>query len=117
MQAGKTAREAVRAGRGGVPSVHAAEKVTVRRVAPPHHTTDTARDVMVYLERHGVRTWHQSNIATKDVGEVILEAIRDVGADMLVMGAYGHSRFREMVLGGATRSVLQHMHVPALMAH
>ena len=97
--------------------LQAAEKVTVLTVDPPNHHKDTARDLMVYLERHGVRTWHQSNIATKDVGEVILEAIRDVGADMLVMGAYGHSRFREMVLGGATRTVLHHMHVPALMAH
>ena len=41
----------------------------------------------------------------------------DVGADLLVMGAYGHARLREMVLGGATRHILQHMTVPVLMSH
>lgn len=117
LLAWKNTREAVRAVREAMPFLQAAEKVTVLTVDAPNHTTDTARDVMVYLERHGVRTWHQSNIASGDVGEVILACTRDVGADTLVMGAYGHSRFREMVLGGATRTVLQHMHVPALMAH
>ena len=41
----------------------------------------------------------------------------DVHADLLVMGCYGHSRFRELVLGGASRSILQHMTVPVLMSH
>jgi nucleotide-binding universal stress UspA family protein len=42
---------------------------------------------------------------------------RDTGADMIVMGGYGHSRFREAILGGATRNMLEIAEVPVLMAH
>ena len=51
------------------------------------------------------------------VGDVLLSRGPDLGADLIVMGAYGHSRVREMVLGGATRHLLQHMTVPVLMSH
>jgi nucleotide-binding universal stress UspA family protein len=51
------------------------------------------------------------------VGDVLLSSAADAGADLIVMGAYGHSRVREMVLGGATRHLLQHMTVPVLMSH
>jgi nucleotide-binding universal stress UspA family protein len=46
-----------------------------------------------------------------------LSRAADLGADLIVMGAYGHSRVREMLLGGATRSVLRSMTVPVLMSH
>ena len=52
-----------------------------------------------------------------NVGEVILSAAADYNADLLVIGAYGHSRLRETVLGGVTRHVLSHMSVPVLMSH
>jgi nucleotide-binding universal stress UspA family protein len=48
---------------------------------------------------------------------VLLSRLADLGADLLVMGAYGHSRMRELLLGGATRSLLQSMTVPVLMSH
>ena len=51
------------------------------------------------------------------VGEVLLSRVADLGADLIVMGAYGHSRAREVLLGGATRSVLRSMTVPVLMSH
>jgi nucleotide-binding universal stress UspA family protein len=51
------------------------------------------------------------------VGEILLSRIADLGADLLVMGAYGHSRVRELLLGGATRAVLRSMTVPVLMSH
>ncbi len=51
------------------------------------------------------------------VGEMLLSRAGGKGADLIVMGAYGHSRFRELVLGGATRHLLEHMTVPVLMAH
>ena len=56
----------------------------------------------------------QANI---DVGSQILSRAADSDADLIVMGAYGHSRARELVLGGATRSLLEAMTVPVLMAH
>lgn len=52
-----------------------------------------------------------------EVGERILSKAADVSADLLVMGCYGHSRAREWVLGGATRSMLQSMTLPVLMSH
>ena len=52
-----------------------------------------------------------------DIGDLILSRAADIGADMIVMGAYGHSRLRELVLGGATRAVFESMTVPTLMSH
>lgn len=111
----KNTREAVRAVRAALPFLKEAGKVTVLTIGAE---ATEGRDLMAYLERHGVRAQCQ-NVADggSDVGGVMLDMVRAVNADMLVMGAYGHSRFREMVLGGATRTVLQHLHVPALMAH
>jgi len=51
------------------------------------------------------------------VADVLASHARDRDADMMVMGAYGHSRLREAVLGGATRAVLEHAAIPVLMAH
>jgi nucleotide-binding universal stress UspA family protein len=51
------------------------------------------------------------------VGEALLSRAADLAADLIVMGAYGHSRVRELPLGGATRSVLRSVTVPVLMSH
>ncbi|MFP3277684.1 MAG: universal stress protein, partial [Paraburkholderia sp.] len=51
------------------------------------------------------------------IGETLLSEAADLGADLLVMGAYGHPRWRELVMGGATRTVLKSMTVPVLMSH
>lgn len=119
MVAWKNVREASLAVRHAMTFLTTADKVTVLTLEPPgHRGGDQARDIMVFLERHGVRTHHQAHVHNDgDVGEAILDGARQVGADMLVMGCYGHSRLRELVLGGATRSVLRHMHIPALMSH
>lgn len=75
-------------------------------------------DLLAYLRHHGVKG---EVIADKTpdegAGEVILKAVAANKADLLVMGAFGHSRFREWVLGGATRHVLENMTVPVFMAH
>jgi len=55
--------------------------------------------------------------AQDDVGEELLSRIADLGCDLLVMGAYGHSRAREWAFGGVTRTILQSMTVPVLMSH
>jgi len=52
-----------------------------------------------------------------DVGETLLSYAADAGADLLVMGGYGHSRLREIVLGGTTRTIMQSMTVPIFMSH
>jgi nucleotide-binding universal stress UspA family protein len=52
-----------------------------------------------------------------EIGDALLSFATDRGCDLLVMGAYAHSRVRELVLGGATRTILKSMTVPVLMAH
>ena len=56
-------------------------------------------------------------VPNRDAGNELLTLAADTGAEMIVMGCYGHSRARELVLGGATRTVLQSMTAPVLMAH
>jgi nucleotide-binding universal stress UspA family protein len=70
------------------------------------------------LNRHGVKC-EATEVARPriGVGETLLSRVKEFDADLLVMGAYGHSRFREFVLGGASRHVLRHMTVPVLMSH
>lgn len=71
-----------------------------------------------YLRLHGIEpTWHREGAAPDNLGEMLLSRIFDLGADLLVMGCYGHSRAREWILGGTSRSVLASMTVPVLMAH
>lgn len=71
------------------------------------------------LERHGVtvEVEHGPGGADLTIGELILSRAADFGADLIVMGAYGHGRLRELVLGGVTRVVLQSMTVPVLFSH
>lgn len=71
-----------------------------------------------YLKRHGITvTVHQGGRPSGDMGELLLALAADVHADLLVMGCYGHSRVREWILGGVTRSVLRAATLPLLMAH
>jgi nucleotide-binding universal stress UspA family protein len=75
-------------------------------------------DIERYLALHGVTaTMHRHRSVPGDVGGALVSFTADVGADLLVMGCYGHGRAREWVLGGATRSVLRTMTLPVLLAH
>jgi nucleotide-binding universal stress UspA family protein len=78
---------------------------------------DTA-DIAQHLDRHAIVTEIKRIVATDlDVATTILSHVADAAADFLVMGGYGHSRLREFVLGGVTRSILKSMTVPVLMSH
>ena len=84
--------------------------------AAQHHAGDL--DIAHYLHLHGiVSTLHRDHALPTDAGEVLLSFASAVGADLLVMGCYGHHRAREFVLGGASRTVLRRMTLPVLMAH
>lgn len=113
-------REAARAVNDALPLLRRAQRVTVLTVDPgdePERRIPGA-DIALHLARHGVNAVvAQTRGADISVGDVLLSYAADVGADLIVCGAYGHSRLREMVLGGATRHLLQHMTVPVLMAH
>lgn len=74
-------------------------------------------DLKTYLARHGADVQVTTPSTEGDVGEALLSLAVNEGSDLLVMGCYSHSRFREMVLGGATRTVLKSMTVPVLMSY
>jgi nucleotide-binding universal stress UspA family protein len=75
-------------------------------------------DLQGYLRRHGVQAqWHRNGEEPPQLGELLLSRVSELEADLLVMGCYGHSRAREWVLGGASRTVLRSMTLPVLMAH
>jgi nucleotide-binding universal stress UspA family protein len=115
-------REAARAVSDALPILEKASSVTVMTVNPRErdngHGEVPGADIAVYLARHGVKVEVQRIDARDiDVGNLLLSRVADDGADLLVMGAYGHSRLREVVLGGATRTILGEMTVPVLMSH
>ena len=76
-----------------------------------------AADIGLHLARHGIRTDAQEVNATGGIGHALVGWAKDEHVDLIVMGAYGHSRFREAILGGATRNLLEMAEVPVLMAH
>lgn len=71
-----------------------------------------------YLRAHAINAaWHRHDEEPQELGEMLLSTILDLDADLLVMGCYGHSRARELVLGGLSRTILQSMTLPVLMAN
>ncbi|KAA3634733.1 MAG: universal stress protein [Proteobacteria bacterium] len=113
-------RESVRALHDAMPLLQSAEKVVVMTVNPKENEDQhiAGADISLHLARHDVNTVVNSTVSRDiDVGDTLLSRASDEGVDLIVMGAYGHSRFRELVLGGATRHLLNHMTVPVLMSH
>jgi nucleotide-binding universal stress UspA family protein len=115
-------REATRAVNDAMPLLVGADVVTVltidAREGPDAHGELPGADISLHLARHGVKATIERTVsADVPVGDVLLSRAADLGADLLVIGAYGHSRVRELLLGGATRSILQSMTVPVLMSH
>lgn len=116
-------REAVRAVNDALPLLARAEQVEVVSINPSDLPDGEAghipgADMCLHLARHGVTAEAQHVMANDiDVGNLLLSRVADTGSDLLVMGAYGHSRWREIVLGGATKQVLGEMTVPVLMSH
>jgi nucleotide-binding universal stress UspA family protein len=113
-------REAARAAAGALPLLKGADKVIVLMIDPKKPTDGEApgAGVAAWLGRHGVKVVLQRDTAAdSDVGGVILSRAADHDVDLIVMGVYGHSRMREMVLGGASRTLLASMTAPLLVAH
>ena len=118
-------KEASRAVSAAIPLLQRAKQVHVAvfdaQLHAAEHGDHPGADILEYLARHGVqaRLLLLDGGATRrgDIGEALLSQAADLSADLLVMGAYGHSRLRETILGGVTRTVLQSMTIPVLMAH
>jgi len=115
-------RESVRAVNDAIPLLVDAKRVSVLALNPSDggriHGDLPSADICLHLSRHGIRAEAQMLSARDiDAGDMLLSCVADDSADLLVMGAYGQPRFREMVLGGATRQILKQMTVPVLMSH
>jgi nucleotide-binding universal stress UspA family protein len=122
-------KEATRAVTNALPLLIRADIVQVAVFNPnPYsnvHGEQPGSDIALFLARHGVKIelsiHHTERDAAKntklDVGNALLSLANDLSSDLLVMGAYGHSRFRETMLGGVTRTIMQTMTLPVLMSH
>jgi nucleotide-binding universal stress UspA family protein len=113
-------REATRAVTDAIPLLRLADTVHVMAVNPrrSEHGDVPGADIGLYLARHGVRVQVKTDQGAEiDVGNELLSRAADLDADLIVMGGYGHSRLKEWVLGGATRTILASMTVPVLMSH
>lgn len=115
-------REATRAAFDALPLLQKAEAVDIVWIDSGKERQDEGDSAGVELSaalaRHGVRcNAMQRSSSDGDAGAALLAAVDALDADLLVMGCYGHSRLREMILGGASRHVLQHARISVLMAH
>ncbi len=114
-------REAMLAARAALPMLTAAEAVTVAVVDPGRreaNEADPGRSIAEWLTRHGAKVEIEVIAGTgPSVASMLNRTANEMGAEAVVMGAYGHSRFREMLLGGATRDMLKETKLPLLMAH
>ncbi len=113
--------EALRAVRQAMPLLQQADTVSIAIIDPPQHgpeRSDPGGALSQLLARHGVRA--EVSVLAKTmprISDILNRHARDKDADLIVMGAYGHSRFRESILGGATRHMLEVAELPIVLAH
>ncbi len=113
-------REAIRAVADALPGLARAEAVEVLVVdheRHPAHGQEPGADIARHLARHGAQVVvRRLSSGGKDVGRLLLSQAAVFGADLVVMGAYGHSRLSEWMFGGVTRTVLRESDLPVLMS-
>jgi nucleotide-binding universal stress UspA family protein len=109
---------AARALADAMPFLEQSKRVEIVMVSDDAEDVDTTGTrLQRHLARHGLEAEFRRIAGADDVAGALLSHAFDAGADLMVMGGYGHSRFRELILGGATRGVLGAMTVPVLMSH
>jgi len=122
MVAWNASRESVRAIQDAMPFLTAAKQVEVVAANPQDtegvHGDIPCATICAHLSRHGIPAIAKTIYAEDmNVGELLQSRASDIGADLIVMGAYGRSRLRELILGGATRFMLSSQAIPVLMSH
>lgn len=115
-------REAARALKDSLPLLQHAEQIEVLSIDPKRNLVNEGdvpgMDISKHLARHDLKV--ENHVCYSDsasIGDTLLSRVTDFDTDMIVMGAYGHSRLRETILGGVTRHLLHHMTVPVFMSH
>jgi nucleotide-binding universal stress UspA family protein len=114
--------EASKAVRDAIGPMQAAREVHAVLIDPvpsfEGHGPEPGADLAAYLARHGIKAVvHRLPREGKETGEVLRRTASDLGADLIVMGGFGHSRLRERIFGGTTTSMMKNVIVPVLMAH
>lgn len=110
--------EAGRAAAAAVPLMARAERVVILSMAEDDRTIAApAGELAAFLAWHGITAECKVIAAGSQAGHALLDECRLQGADLLVMGAYTHSRLRQLILGGVTRHVLNHAELPCLLSH
>lgn len=118
MLAWKAGRESTRAANDALPFLKKADEVRVVEVNSPTPGTAQAELLCAQLELHGVTSRPEHIIVEEiSIGDALLNRISDEGDDLLVMGAYAHTRLGSLVVGDVARHILRHMTVPVLMSH
>ena len=119
LVAWKPSRESAHAVWGALPLLQGAQRihVTAESTTPDGRAAITELENWLRLNEVQAHVVPHAALPSDTPGEALLSLAADTGADLLVMGCYGHSRAREMVLGGASRTVLNSMTLPVLMAH
>ncbi len=114
-------REATRAMTDSLPILQSARSVDLVQIEEPESRKSVASmrmdDVLAWLGRHGIDATRLEVPRQGRIGSALLEKASSLGSDLIVMGAYVHSRLSDLALGGATRTVLEEMHLPVLMSH
>jgi nucleotide-binding universal stress UspA family protein len=116
----KAERAAVRAVFDALPLLQGAQNVHILEIdrREDERTLDSGVVIAASLARHAVKATVRTSVAPDiSIGDAILSRLADLDADLLVMGAYGHARMRELVFGGVTRHIAGHMTVPTLFSH
>ncbi|SNT00866.1 Nucleotide-binding universal stress protein, UspA family [Noviherbaspirillum humi] len=116
---------AARAISGALPLLRRAQQVDVAIFDLPSPTgngampesPDAGADISRYLQRHGIKVGLQKRHAEGDVGHALLDMATSGNCDLMVMGFYGHTRFREIMLGSVSATVLEAMRLPVLMSN
>ena len=100
-----------------LPLLHLASQIDIVQIGDIGKDAPTS-ELALYLSLHGIKTQvHAIDLGTSDTGDALMDAAERFDADLIVMGAYGHSRFRERILGGVTRDVLANCPWPIFMMH
>lgn len=116
MIAWDDSRAAARAVTDALPFLTRAGRVRIQRLNRPDDGDACSDELTEFLLQHGVTTELHDDQTGLDIGDALLSRAADDECDLLVMGAYGHSRLREVVFGGTTRTVLEAMTVPVLLS-
>ena len=114
-------RESIRAVADAIPILRRADLVQIVMYniddEPDVNAELAGSDIALYLARHGINVEVLPPQKSKRIGDALLVFAREQSTDLLVMGGYGHTRFREFLLGGVTRTVLAESDIPILMSH